>query len=83
MSLNNDSIRRTGRQDTPDINFIVPCPARDKCQRYTDKPPESAAWVSQMNAPSISKRGCKLMIKSELVRAAAESSPTPAATPLI
>ena len=63
MSLNNDVTRCTGKQDTPDINFIVPCPVRDNCQRYTDKPPESAAWVSQMNAPRISKRGCELMIK--------------------
>jgi hypothetical protein len=65
MSLNNDVTRCTGKQDTPDINFIAPCPVRDNCQRYTDKPPESAAWISWIHAPRISKRGCDLMIESD------------------
>ena len=63
MSLNNDVTRCTGEMHTPSVAWVTACPVRDKCRRYTDKPPESAAWVSQMNAPRISKRGCKLMIK--------------------
>jgi hypothetical protein len=66
MSLHNDVTRCTGKQDMPDVNFIVRCPARYNCQRYTDKPPESAAWVSQMSAPRISRRGCGLMIKTAI-----------------
>jgi hypothetical protein len=38
MTLHDDATRCTGKQDTPDVNFTVPCPVREQCRRYTDKP---------------------------------------------
>ncbi len=63
MTLHNDVTRCTGEMHTPSVAWVTACPARDNCQRYTDKPPESAAWISWIHAPRISKRGCDLMIK--------------------
>ncbi len=62
MTLHDDVTRCTGKQDTPDVNFIVPCPVREQCRRYTDKPgnPET---TSTMNAPKIRKSGCELKIR--------------------
>jgi hypothetical protein len=62
MTLHDDATRCTGKQDTPDVNFVVPCPVRDQCRRYTDKPSARAVWVSWIHAQRISKRGCDLMI---------------------
>ncbi len=62
MTLHNDVTRCTGEMHTPSVAWVTACPARDNCQRYTDKP-TNPEYTPMMNAPKIRKSGCELKIR--------------------